>query len=160
MQIKRQLRYFYYRFIRMRSTPDEVARGMAVGIFVGMTPTFPFQTILALLLAMWLRESKIAAALGVWITNPFTSVPIFAFNYKVGRLFVSAPAVAFKAEHLTSMENLVKLGLDYFLVLMLGSIIVGVFSAIIAYFITKPLFVYAVHRHHQSRLARREKKAE
>jgi uncharacterized protein (DUF2062 family) len=71
----RTAKYYYLRFLRLRGKPGELARGVAIGIFVGITPTIPFHTILALILAMILRGSKIAALLAtVLVSNPLTFV--------------------------------------------------------------------------------------
>ena len=70
---RRASRYYYLKFIRLRGNPGVLARGVAVGTFVGITPTIPFHTVLALFLAFILRGSKIAALLtSVLISNPLT----------------------------------------------------------------------------------------
>ncbi|MFS8808493.1 DUF2062 domain-containing protein, partial [Synechococcus sp. R6-10] len=80
---KRWLRYLYLRLLRLQSSPKEIARGLAVGVFAGCFPIFGFQTLAALVLAVPFRGNKLAAAAGTWVSNPFTYVPIYAFNYQV-----------------------------------------------------------------------------
>ncbi|WP_316348434.1 DUF2062 domain-containing protein [Desulfuromonas acetoxidans] len=43
----RQAKLLLLRFLRLRGQPDEIAKGFALGIFIGMTPTLGFQMILA-----------------------------------------------------------------------------------------------------------------
>ena len=53
--------------VRMRQlegNPHYLALGMAVGIFVSITPIIPFQTLVAIALAILVRGSKSAAVLG------------------------------------------------------------------------------------------------
>jgi uncharacterized protein (DUF2062 family) len=69
----------------LKGTPKALARGLACGVFAGLFPFAGSQTVLALLLAFILRGNKILAAVGPWISNPFTSVPIYVFNFQVGR---------------------------------------------------------------------------
>jgi hypothetical protein len=58
-----------------------LARGVGVGLFVGLTPTVGFQTLLMICLCVFLRASFPAAFLVSWISNPFTVGPLyFAFN--------------------------------------------------------------------------------
>jgi hypothetical protein len=58
-----------------------LARGVAVGLLVGLTPTVGVQTILMLILAVVFRASFPAAFLVSWISNPFTAPALyFAFN--------------------------------------------------------------------------------
>ncbi len=74
MKFNRQIRYYYLRFIRLRGQPHDLALGMAMGIFCGMLPIIPFQTALAVTLAIFFKGSKITAALGTWVSNPLMVV--------------------------------------------------------------------------------------
>lgn len=63
--------------------PDRrtLARGVAVGMFVGLSPTVGFQTGLMLLGCMLVRGNFPAAFLVSWISNPVTIAPLYlAFN--------------------------------------------------------------------------------
>jgi len=57
---------------------------VAVGVFVGITPTIPFHTVLAFILALFLRGSKPAAVIGAWVANPLTIPLFYAGSYKAG----------------------------------------------------------------------------
>ncbi len=142
----RQLKYIYYQFVRLRATPEEVSRGLALGVFIGMTPTSPFQMLLAILLAVALKENKVAAMLGTWVTPPFLSVPIYYFNFKVGRFFIPGPEdfPKFGSDFSLAdqMKNIANLGFEYLATLLLGCFVVGIFSAILTYWISKPLYIY------------------
>jgi uncharacterized protein (DUF2062 family) len=65
---------------------------MAFGIFMGMTPTIPFHTIIAIALALAFKASKITAkitaAVGTWICNPLTIYFIYNYCYKIGSLIL------------------------------------------------------------------------
>jgi uncharacterized protein (DUF2062 family) len=62
LELKRLIRYYYLRFIRLRGNPHELALGMSFGIFTGLMPILPFQTVLAVALALVFKGSKITAA--------------------------------------------------------------------------------------------------
>ena len=64
----RQVKLMVVRFVRLRGLPDEIAKGVALGIFIGMTPTFGFQMPIALFFAYLLRENRLAAILGAEFT--------------------------------------------------------------------------------------------
>ena len=66
----RTLKRAYYRFLRIRGAPEQIALGMALGVFIGMTPFLGFHTVIAVMLAAVFKWSKIAAGVGVFITNP------------------------------------------------------------------------------------------
>lgn len=58
-----------------------LARGVAVGLFVALTPTFGFQTALMIAGCVLLRASFPAAFLVSWVSNPVTVGPLYlAFN--------------------------------------------------------------------------------
>ena len=85
LEPRRAARYYYLRFIRLKGHPSVLARGVAVGTFIGITPTIPFHTILALILAFVLRGSKIAALLSTFIvSNPITFLPQYYLSWQIG----------------------------------------------------------------------------
>lgn len=127
----RQMKLNLIRFLRLRGTPDEIAKGFALGVFIGMTPTFGVQMILAVFAAILLKENKIAAVIGVWITNPLTAPFIYAAEYEVGRLLLGSDRPQL-IRHF-SPETITKFGWDVLLPLSCGSVLLGVLCAVLAY---------------------------
>lgn len=130
----RQVKLNLHRFVRLRGSPEEIAKGVAMGIFIGMTPTFGFQMVIALFFAWVLKENKIAAALGVWVTNPVTAPVIYALEYESGRLLLGLERVGMPQEF--TFSALTTLGWDVLLPLSLGSLVYGVLCGLIAYALT------------------------
>jgi uncharacterized protein len=60
------------------------ARGLAVGLFSGCFPFFGLQIVLSVALASMVRGNHLLAAAGTWVSNPFTYLPLYWFNYQVG----------------------------------------------------------------------------
>jgi uncharacterized protein (DUF2062 family) len=110
---------------------------MAIGVFVGITPTFPFHTGIAIALAYILRASKAAAAIGVWIGNPLTIPFIYLGSYKTGALILGT-SLPFDAKF-TTFTELTKLGLKATIALLTGGVIIGIPFAVVSYFITRRL---------------------
>ncbi len=71
-QPHRTLKYFYLRFIRLKGDPRTLAKGVAIGLFIGQTPTVPFHTALTLSLALVFRAAKFPALFASMLTTPFT----------------------------------------------------------------------------------------
>jgi|TARA_Y100000310_G_scaffold68970_2_gene64311 uncharacterized protein (DUF2062 family) len=117
----------FHKAARSKTSSHEIALGMAVGIFIGFLPFLGFQFLIGLVAIFLFRINKITTLLGVFVTNPITIPPIFAFNYIVGKFIVGAP--------LTSSGNLLSINtlLENFKPLMIGSVVVGFVVAIIAY---------------------------
>jgi hypothetical protein len=146
---RRQLRYFYWRFLRLQGSPEQLARGMASGVFSGCYPLFGFQTIIGIAVATVLRGNRIMAAAATWISNPFTYVPIFAFNFQVGHwLLGGGPVEMF--DDLDSLKGWMDMGTDVTVRLLLGSTVVGIVAGIVSYF----LGIWLIRRIRQRKLDR------
>ncbi len=130
----RQFKLNLIRLVRLRAEPDAIARGMALGLFVGMTPTFGIQMFLALFFAFLFRQNKIAALIGVWITNPFTAPFIYGLEYEVGRIFLSMPRPHAPLQF--TLEALTELGWQFAAPLSLGSLVLGIPFSLIGYALT------------------------
>ena len=60
-----------------------VLKAFAVGLFAGFLP-IPGQTVLATLVALWLRVNLPVTVLASWVANPVTMGPIYYGCYRVG----------------------------------------------------------------------------
>lgn len=157
----RQVRYFYYRFIRLKGHPDAIARGLAAGVFAGCFPIFGIQMLAGAMLAALVRGNIPLALGGTWISNPVTYIPLFIFNYHVGIWVLGTTEDALVADQ--SLEALVDLGADLALIPMLqeittlgasflipllaGCTVVGIVCAAISYCIAQWLLRSARQRH-------------
>lgn len=150
----RRIRYFYYRFIRLRSTPEELARGLASGIFAGCFPLFGFQTLIGIAIAAILRGNKIAAAAGTWVSNPLTYVPIYAFNLWIGQFITGIDLDDVLDADLQSWSTIKTMGADILLTLMIGSAIVGLVASVIGYVCSVRLTRNFQHRRRHRRYLR------
>jgi uncharacterized protein (DUF2062 family) len=130
----RQCKLMLTRFVRLRGLPEEIARGMALGIFIGMTPTMGLQMPIALVFAYLLKENRLAAVLGVWITNPATAPFIYGLEYELGRRLLGMEYVSFPGE--LTIDSVSKVGWEVLAPLWLGGILGGILLAPIAYWLT------------------------
>ncbi|MCA1796972.1 MAG: DUF2062 domain-containing protein [Desulfuromonadaceae bacterium] len=129
--ISRQSKLFLLRFLRLRAQPDEIAKGFAVGIFVGMTPLIGLHTAIAVFVAMVLGQNKIAAAMAVWISNPVTAPFLYVAQYKTGRFILDTPYISFPDQF--NLESLSHFSSTLILPLCLGSFIYALLAAAVAY---------------------------
>jgi uncharacterized protein (DUF2062 family) len=130
----RQVKLLVVRFVRLRGLPEEIAKGVALGIFIGMTPTFGFQMAIALFFAYLLRENRLAAILGVWVTNPVTAPFIYAIEYEIGRILLDMERAQLPT--VFTWEAYANLGWDIIFPLWVGGILVGIILGALSYFIT------------------------
>ena len=87
-RLKVVLRRWLRRILFQKDTPESIAAGTALGMFIALTPTVGFQMIIAIILATVARVNKVAAALLCWITNPLTMWPIYYGCYRLGLLIM------------------------------------------------------------------------
>jgi uncharacterized protein (DUF2062 family) len=139
MNLRDKIQHFITRFKQLNGDPHYVALGMAIGVFISVTPTIPFHTVIALALAFILRGSKAAAAIGVWFSNPITIPLFYKGSYDVG-VSILGDSAPFSTEYESILE-LLKLGVDVTLAMITGGIILGIFPGIAAYFITRNIFI-------------------
>jgi uncharacterized protein len=63
---------------------DRVPGGLALGVFFGFVAPPGVQTVMVVALAAVIRSSPLAAAAGVWVTNPITIPLIYAVSLRMG----------------------------------------------------------------------------
>jgi len=104
------------------------ARGLAAGVFCGCYPFFGLQTLLGIGLASLVRGNHLLAAAGTWISNPFTYVPLYWFNFQLGCLLIG-PGPAWPGLAALQQGELAGLGWSFATRLLLGSTVTGVACA-------------------------------
>ena len=136
---KFKIREFTERVKKLHGDPHYVAMGMAIGVFISITPTIPFHTVIAVALAFIFRGSKAAAALGVWFCNPLTAPLFYWGSYKAGMLFMGNQG-PFNVKFESILE-LIKLGADVTMAMIMGGVRLGILPGIAAYFLTRKIFL-------------------
>lgn len=85
MNFNRINKYYYLRFKRLRGDPKILAGGVAVGVFVGLTPTIPLHTLMVIAFTIITRTSTIAGIISsLAVCNPLTYFPIYYFSASLG----------------------------------------------------------------------------
>ncbi len=148
----RTVRFYFLKFKRLRGDAASLARGVALGIFIGITPTIPLHTISILILSFPIRASKISALLAsVMVCNPLTYFPIYYFSWLIGDRFLPGILTWEKIDSLMVLINtgagftiiiteLSKLGIDALTVLLLGGSILATPFTIVGYFSSLKFF--------------------
>lgn len=132
-----------------------VSDGFAIGLFMTFIP-IPFQTIPAAALAILFHANLPIAVVLVWITNPFTMLPIFYFSYKVGTWVLGSTPQAFTFE-MSWPWLAYELG-QIWLPFLLGSLLVASTASLIGYFGMHQLWRWRVVRNWEKRKKARSKR--
>ncbi len=145
-------RYVYNKFIRkilqIDDTPESIALGTAIGVFIAMTPTVGIQMVLALIFCTLFRANRLAGVVMVYLSNPFTMVPLYWLDYVIGAKVLAMEAVTrvsfetafagFVAEFQNfevwaAFKSLVAVNLELALPTLVGGCLVGLVCAIPVY---------------------------
>ena len=119
-------------------TPYFKAKGTAAGVFSGCFPFFGFQTILGIFLARIIKGNLVLAAIGTWISNPFTYIPLYFLNYRIGSFLLNDKDIIIQPSLVK--EEFWEQGWFIISRLILGSCVIGLFFG----FISGTLTYYAV----------------
>ena len=130
-RINRWLQWIWHQ----EGTADQRARGLAAGVFCGCFPFFGFQTLLGIALASVVRGNHLLAAAGTWVSNPFTYVPLFWFNYRLGALLLGEGVGWPGLSHL-NQNQLATAGWDVMIRLVIGSGLTGALLGTLTWRIT------------------------
>ena len=110
-------------------TEYALARGVAVGIFIGLTPTVGIQTLLMLAASLTFRANFPAAFIVSFVSNPFTMAPLYYGFNRLGQWMLSW--IPFKLELAEQLSGEIA---RETLALLLGSLIIALPASAIAYF--------------------------
>ncbi|MDE0960161.1 MAG: DUF2062 domain-containing protein [Planctomycetota bacterium] len=141
----------FRRLLQLDGTPESIALGTAIGLFVAMTPTVGIQMVIILLISMVIPVNRLAGLIMVYISNPLTMVPIYWLDYWVGMKCLAREGKSFAQFELywnqltdqatenaegwyeVSLELLRSIGNDVLGPLFLGGSVVGLLCALPCY---------------------------
>lgn len=158
LKLKRTLRYYKLRFLRLKGNPKNIARGVALGTFIGITPTLPFHTIATILVAPLLRANLIGAFIAGWLVcNPLTYFLQYYLSWRIGvaltpydlswQRIKGVMDVVFSGGGLAvSLAALSGLGGEAVIVMCLGGAILALPFTVLAYFFSLRFFSKLRHR--------------
>ncbi len=91
--MKKSFSRLMQKFRQLQGSPTSLARGTAVGIFIGIAPLMPLKSVLIVLITMVVGGSTVAALLVCTILcNPLTYLPLYYLAWLVGNFFLSEKA--------------------------------------------------------------------
>ncbi len=138
---RRRLRMLYLRLVKQTGTPESVARGVAIGFFVGLLIPMGGQIIVAVFLAFILKASKIPAMACTWISNPWTAIFIYPFQCYIGSKAIGGDLTIHSLNETIhgflrapSLQAFRDLGSDIVVPFFVGGAMLAIPAALISYF--------------------------
>lgn len=108
---------------------NSIAGGIALGVFISLTPTVGAQMVISGLAAYFLRVNIPVAVACAWITNPVTIPIIYPLQYKLGIFLFGTPGISELSAYTGPVKSFVK----YAKPLWLGCLVSAAFFAVISY---------------------------
>ena len=161
--ISRAIEYVGIRLKRIPDTPHKISLGMSCGIFASFTPLFGLHFLIAGLLSYLLRANVLASLIGTFVGNPITFPIITVFNLKLGEWILGSSEYSsgdggkifegfldfifliyksFFTEGSIRENNVPRMNEflnGVFIPYSLGGLILGIFIALVSYFLLRPL---------------------
>ena len=171
---RRAANYVGHRIKRLPDTPHKIALGFACGAFVTFSPMFGFHFFWAALLAWICRGNILASLLGTFVGNPITFPFIATTSYQLGLVILgkgreetvwyklrSSFAEAFEAiwQNFLSLfgypstpwDGFSEFFHEVFLPYLVGGIFPGFITAVVIYFVSRPI-IAAYQKRRKGRL--------
>lgn len=106
-----------------------ISCGLALGLFIGFTPTMGAQIIISGVLAYLLKVNIPIALAGSFVTNPITAALVYPLEYQLGVWLVDVP----EPRELESYTGMLRTFTSYAKPLWIGSLVTGSVAAALAY---------------------------
>jgi uncharacterized protein len=131
--------------LHLRESPRRTALAFAVGVFLTFSPPYGLHMLIAAFCAWWFGLNYLAVFLGLSINNPWTLVPVLGFTFWIGSRLLGMPdPPPFDWSDLGFMA-LYHQVMPYALPFVLGSTILSLLGALLAY--PAAYFFITKHRH-------------
>ena len=152
MKPQRTAKYYYLKILRLQGDPHSLALGVAIGLFVGVTPTIPLHTALVILLCGILGGNLIAGlTASVAISNPITWIPQYHLSWYIGNQLIPGKLTWERIKELLDFltsgtgikEGIIAIahmGVDAILVMVLGGILLAIPFTVGGYFFSFNFF--------------------
>lgn len=136
----------YYHLLRIEDTPRKVAWGAAIGVFIGIFPSFGLGIIISFILAWIFKFNKTAAVVGSCIMNFITSPFFWALSMFTGALIMQVDIHQLQEAHANgrilleemNISNLMTfLSQSWYLALayLVGNLIISTIFAVATYWL-------------------------
>jgi len=120
----------------MRESPHRTALAFSMGVFIGISPLLGLHTLLGVVTSWIFRLNTFTTIAGVYITNPWTIVPVYTFSTWVGAKCLGIEQIILKVDWSNITFGHIIDSLEHLLVpFICGTLLVGSAVTVISYFI-------------------------
>jgi uncharacterized protein len=133
-----KLKQYFNKFLALNDTPERIALGFAVGVFISFSPLLGFHTVLGVFVAVAFGLNRAAVITGLWVNNPWTLLPFYSAATYLGRKLIGFTPTAFPPfnwHEIFRRDFWIQVLQQWPILkpLAIGSIILAVFASAISY---------------------------
>jgi len=139
---KSRIKRFLKDLIRISDSPEKIARGVAIGVFWGVLPTFGLAVLFSVPTAFLLKANRLSAILGTFVSNPLTWPFIYPLGFSIGQQILNVSPLDF-SWGLLKLENLLKLSKS----LLVGSSLLAIGISLLSYLVVLKVVAHYKRRH-------------
>jgi len=138
MALLERFRATVIQILRIDDTPHRTAMTFAVGVFLGISAFIGLHTPIALALAWIFRLNRAVILSGVFVNNPWSIIPIYTFSTWIGTVLLGTDIKVSGIDwgRINSETIVNDLG-QFVLPFVVGTTVVGLFSAVLSYVIIR-----------------------
>ncbi len=155
-------RYYWLLLKRLNGDPKVLARGVALGMFIGITPTIPLHTVSIICLSPILRASPISAFIAsLVISNPVTIPLEYYASWKLGTMITGfgipweeVRSILDQVEHTGICDAcafIIHKGLKLIEAMLIGGAVMATPASIAAYFLSLNFYRRRAERKERAR---------
>ena len=143
---KKMMHKVYMKAVTDKGTPEYIARGWALGVFIGFLIPFGLQLMCSIPLSFLLKGSKLGAIVGTFVTNHVTIIVIYPVQCFIGnKLIGGSLTFAHLEEQMKEViirqeyKVLLSLGWEIVISFFAGGLLFAVIGAPVAYYTVKAM---------------------
>jgi hypothetical protein len=157
-RIRRLVKLSYLKLLRIDDSTEKIARGAALGAFIGLMPTLGVGFILCIICSFLLKVNKAAAIIASFVMNPFTAPLVWSGSIYIGKFIFwreRASEVFYGSGHESIIKEIGHIPLAF----VTGNTIIASFFSAIVYILVKNAVVQHRKRKAARKLKAREKES-
>jgi uncharacterized protein (DUF2062 family) len=148
--VKKYLREQIQGIMKLNDPPPKLALAFAIGVFIAFSPWLGLHVISCFFFAWLFRVSKVVVLAGAFVNNPWTMVPMYAFNLWFGIKITGGTAEVPKIAWSTlGFRDLFSVLMPFLWPFVAGSLVIGGIAAVLSYF----LFLWLIKRYRKGESA-------
>ncbi len=157
--LRRTIKYYYWKVIRNNGSPEYIARGAALGVFISFFVPIGLQIVAAVPLAFLFRAARIPTIVLTFVSNYATVLVFYPVQCYLGSYLIFNPIhwgeLSEKLDSLLAertLESFYSLGAPLIVSFFAGGILLGVITALPTYWGTLRLVIRYRRRREKKRL--------